>query len=186
MDEEKVMDEENIEEKIDEVLGGEEITFPKELVEEEEEKVPEEKHKSIFQQILTMGISQKVQLALKGNKEARGILIKEPNKLICSAVIKSPKLTETEVLAFAKSRTVSQDVLRLIVMKKEWMRSKDMVLALVNNPRTPIAISMQLMSRLSDKEVAELAKSKAVPAALSTTAKRMIMQKAHKAQKKGH
>lgn len=180
------MDEEKIEEKIDEVIGGEEITFPKELVEDEEEKVPEEKHKSIFQLILTMGISQKVQLALKGNKEARGILIKEPNKLICSAVIKSPKLTETEVLAFAKSRTVSQDVLRLIVMKKEWMRSKDMVLALVNNPRTPIAISMQLMNRLSDKEVAELAKSKAVPAALSATAKRMIMQKAHKAQKKGH
>lgn len=181
MGEEKVMDEENIEEKIE----GEEITFPKELV-EEEEKVPEEKHKSIFQLILTMGISEKVQLALKGNKEARGILIKEPNKLICSAVIKSPKLTETEVLAFAKSRTVSQDVLRLIVMKKEWMRSKDMVLALVNNPRTPIAISMQLMNRLSDKEVADLAKSKAVPAALSTAAKRMIMQKAHKAQKKGH
>ncbi len=176
------MNEEKAEE---ELIEDKEITFPKELV-EEEEKVPEEKHKSIYQLILTMGISEKVQLALKGNKEARSILIKEPNKLICSAVIKSPKLTETEVLAFAKSRSVSEEVLRLIAMKKEWMRSREMVSALVNNPRTPIGISMQLLTRLSDKEVADLSKSKAVPAALSTAAKRMVMQKAHKAQKKGH
>ena len=170
------MDEEKVEEKIDEVLVGEEVTFPRELV-EEDEKIPVEKHKSIFQLILTMGISQKVQLALKGNKEARSILIKEPNKLICTAVIKSPKLTETEILAFAKSRSVSDEVLRLIAMKKEWMRSREMVAALVNNPRTPIGISMQLMNRLSDKEV---------PAALSTAAKRMVMQKENKAHKKGH
>ena len=179
------MDEEKVEEKIDEVLVGEEVTFPRELV-EEDEKIPVEKHKSIFQLILTMGISQKVQLALKGNKEARSILIKEPNKLICTAVIKSPKLTETEILAFAKSRSVSDEVLRLIAMKKEWMRSREMVAALVNNPRTPIGISMQLMNRLSDKEVTDLAKSKAVPGALSTAAKRMVMQKENKAHKKGH
>jgi len=107
------MDEEKVEEKIDEVLVGEEVTFPRELV-EEDEKIPVEKHKSIFQLILTMGISQKVQLALKGNKEARSILIKEPNKLICTAVIKSPKLTETEILAFAKSRSVSDEESRKI------------------------------------------------------------------------
>lgn len=181
MDEEKTMDEE----KIEELIGGEEVSFSKELV-EEDEQVTEEKHKSIYQQILTMGISAKVQLALKGNKEARSILIKEPNKLICSAVIKSPKLTDTEILAFAKSRSVSDEVLRLIAMKKEWMRSREMISALVNNPRTPIGISMQLMNRLNDKEVADLSKSKAVPAALSSAAKRMVMQKAHKAGKKGH
>lgn len=174
------MDEEKVEEKTE----AEEVSFPKELVEEE---VPEEKKKSVYQQILTMSISQKVQLALKGNKEARGMLIKEPNKLISSAVLKSPKITEPEVLGFAKSRSVSEDVLRFIAMKKEWMRSREMMLALVNNPRTPIAISMQLMNRLSDKEIADLAKSKAVPAALSTAAKRLIMQKTQKAEKKkGH
>lgn len=174
------MDEEKVEEKTE----AEEVSFPKELVEEE---VPEEKKKSVYQQILTMSISQKVQLALKGNKEARGMLIKEPNKLISSAVLKSPKITEPEVLGFAKSRSVSEDVLRFIAMKKEWMRGREMMLALVNNPRTPIAISMQLMNRLSDKEIADLAKSKAVPAALSTAAKRLIMQKTQKAEKKkGH
>lgn len=169
------MDEEKVEE--------EEIIFPKELV-EEVEQVPEEKHKSIYQQILTMGISQKVQLALKGNKEARGILVKDPNKLVCSAVIKSPKITEAEALAYAKSRNVSDEVLRLISMKKEWMRSHEMIVALVNNPKTPLALSMQFMLKLSDKEVIDLAKAKGIPAALAAAAKRLILQKVHKKEKK--
>ncbi|MBI4746807.1 MAG: hypothetical protein HY786_09830 [Deltaproteobacteria bacterium] len=109
MNEEKVMDEEKIE--------GEEVAFPKELV-EEEEQAPVEKHKSIYQQILTMGISAKIQLALKGNKEARSILVKDPNKLVCSAVMKSPKLNDAEALTYAKSRNVSDEVLRLISMNK--------------------------------------------------------------------
>lgn len=168
------MDEEKVE--------GEEVSFPKELV-EEVEQVTEEKHKSIFQLILTMGISEKIQLALKGNKEARGILVKDPNKLICSAVIKSPKMTEAEALGYAKSRNVSDEVLRLISMNKEWMRSHQMVLALVNNPRTPIGISMQQLMKLSDKEMADIAASKAVAAAVSTAAKRLVLAKASKGKK---
>lgn len=161
---------------------NEEISFPDELV-EEAENVTDDRHKSIYQQILTMSISEKIQLALKGNKEARGILVKDPNKLICSAVIKSPKITETEAVGYAKSRNVSDEVLRLISMNKEWMRSHEMIHALVNNPRTPLAISMQLMLRLNDKEISDLAKSKAVPAALSTAAKRTMLQKAQKGKK---
>lgn len=172
------MDEEKVEEKIE----AEEVSFPKELV-EEDEKVPEEKHKSIYQLVLTMGISEKIQLALKGNKEARGILVKDPNKLICSAVIKSPKITESEAIGYAKSRSVSDEVLRLIAANKEWTRKHEMVLALVNNPRTPLAISMQFMLRLGDKEISDLAKSKAVPAALSTAAKRLMIQKVQKGKK---
>lgn len=168
------MDEEKVE--------GEEVSFPKELV-EEVEQVTEEKHKSIFQLILIMGISEKIQLALKGNKEARGILVKDPNKLICSAVIKSPKMTEAEALGYAKSRNVSDEVLRLISMNKEWMRSHQMVLALVNNPRTPIGISMQQLMKLSDKEMADIAASKAVAAAVSTAAKRLVLAKASKGKK---
>ena len=168
MDEEKIQDEE--------------VNFPNELV-VEPENISEEAHKSIYQLILTMRIADKIQLALKGNKEARGILVKDPNKLICSAVIKSPKITETEAVGYAKSRSVSDEVLRLIAMNKEWMRSREMIFALVHNPRTPLAISMQLMLRLSDKEMSDLAKSKAVPAALSTAAKRMVLQKAQKGKK---
>jgi hypothetical protein len=163
-------------------VEGEEVSFSKDLV-DEKERFTEEEHKSVYQQILTMSISQKIQLALKGNKEARGILVKDPNKLVCSAVIKSPKIIESEAVGYAKSRNVSDEVLRLIAMNKEWMRSHEMVLALVNNPRTPIAISMQLMNRLRDKELADLAKSKNVPAALSTAARRLVVQKSQKGQK---
>lgn len=166
----------------EEMIEGEEVSFPNELV-EEIEQVTEEKHKSIFQLVLTMSISEKVQLALKGNKEARGILVKDPNKLICSAVIKSPKMTEAEALGYAKSRNVSDEVLRLISMNKEWMRSHNVVLALVQNPRTPLGISMQLLMRLSDKEMADVAKSKAVAGAVAAAAKRLVLAKASKGKK---
>lgn len=168
------MDEEKIEDQ--------EVSFPNELV-EEIEQVTEEKHKSIFQLILTMRISEKVQLALKGNKEARGILVKDPNKLVCSAVIKSPKINEAEALAYAKSRNVSDEVLRLISMNKEWMRSHQVVLALVHNPRTPLGISMQLLMKLSDKEMADIASSKAVAGAVAAAAKRLVLAKASKGKK---
>lgn len=181
MDEEKAMTEETAEIKVE----GEEVTFPKELVEEEEEQAPVEKHKSIYQLILTMGISAKVQLALKGNKEARSILVKDPNKLVCSAVMKSPKLNDAEALTYAKSRNVSDEVLRLISMNKTWMRSHEIIVALVNNPRTPVGISMQLMQKLNDKEMADLAKAKGIPGAISAAARRTLMAKAHKLEKKG-
>lgn len=180
MDEEKEMSEEIEEIKIE----GEEVAFPNELV-EEEETAPVEKHKSIYQQILTMGISAKMQLALKGNKEARSILVKDPNKLVCSAVMKSPKLNEAEALTYARSRNVSDEVLRLVSMNKTWMRSHEVVLALVNNPRTPIGISMQLMQKLNDKEMTDVAKAKGIPGALVSSAKRFLAAKAHKAEKKG-
>lgn len=182
MDEEKVLTEETAEIKVEE----EEFTFPKELV-EEEEQAPVEKHKSIYQQILTMRISQKVQLALKGNKEARSILVKDPNKLVCSAVMKSPKLNDAEALTYAKSRNVSDEVLRLISMNKTWMRSHEILVALVNNPRTPVGISMQLMLKLNDKELADVAKAKGIPGALVSAARRTLMAKAQKqAKKTGH
>lgn len=181
MDEGKAVTEEIAEIKVE----GKEVTFPKELV-EEEEKVTEEKHKSIYQQILTLGISGKIQLAQKGNKEARSILIKDPNKLVCGAVVKSPKVNDAEALTYAKSRTVSDEVLRLISNNKSWMRSHELVVALVNNPRTPIAISMQLMLKLSDKELAELAKAKGIPGALASAAKRTVMAKVQKQAKKEH
>lgn len=164
-------------------IEGPEIEFEKVLIEEEEE-VPEEKKKSIYQQILTMGISGKIQLALKGNKEARGILVKDPNKLVCSAVVKSPKVNDAEALTYAKSRTVSDEVLRLISRNKTWMRSHQMALALVNNPRTPIPISLKLMAGLSDKEFADLAKAKGIPGVIVSTARRTIQAKLHKQEKK--
>lgn len=164
---------------MDEEKTEEEAPLPKTLV-EEKEGVTEEEHKNIYQQILVMGISQKIQLALKGNKEARSILVKDPNKLVCSAVIKSPKVTESEAVGYAKSRSVSDEVLRLIAANKEWTRSREMVLALVNNPRTPMTISMKLMLRLSDKELSDLAKNKGVPSALAAAARRLMLQKSNK------
>jgi len=180
MDEEKVINEG---EAVEEAIKGEEIVFSKELVEEEE--IPtEEKHKSIYQQILTLGISGKIQLAQKGNKEARSILIKDPNKLVCGAVVKSPKVNDAEALTYAKSRTVSDEVLRLISNNKSWMRSHEIVVALVNNPRTPIGISMKLMLSLNDKELVDLSKAKGIPGALASAAKRLVMAKIHKQEKK--
>ncbi|HTG01105.1 MAG TPA: hypothetical protein VK654_11030, partial [Nitrospirota bacterium] len=97
---------------------------------------------NITQLIQRMSIPQKIKLAVKGAKEARGMLIRESSKLICMAVLENPRLTIGEVEFFAKSTNLSEDIMRKIGMNTEWTRKNTIVSALVNNPKTPIGISM--------------------------------------------
>ena len=163
------MDEEKIEE--------EEIIFPKELV-EEIEQVPEEKHKSIYQQILTMGISQKVQLALKGNKEARGILVKDPNKLVCSAVIKSPKVGEPEAAAYASMRGLGDEVVAYIANRREWTKNYRVKLNLVRNPKCPTGAALRFLPFLRKTDLISLSTDRNVPAVVMNTARQMVKGRA--------
>ena len=137
-------------------------------------------HESVYKQILQMNVSQKIQLAFKGNKEARGILVKDPNKLVCGSVIKSPKVTETEIIAFANSRNLSTEVFRLIAQNKEFMKLYAVRLALAGNPRVPNDIALRCLNTLHEKDVAAIAKSKNVSSAIATAARRMMQAKAER------
>lgn len=158
----------------------EDFEFPAELSEDLKEEMSEDNVRSLYGKILSMGVVQKIKLAIKGNKEARSILVRDPNKLVSAAVIASPKITENEVIAICSSKTVSDQVLRKINAKKEWRRLYLVQLNLAQNPRTPFDVALGMLKLLRPTDLAGLSKSKSVPNAVATAAKRMIDQKQSK------
>jgi hypothetical protein len=120
---------------------------------------------------------QKIKLARFGNAEARSILIRDRNKLVSSAAIRSPKVGDNEVLTFAKSRAVSDDILRVIGNSREWCKNKSIKVALVMNPKTPVSTSMKFLGHLSDGELLSAMKSKDVAGPVAAQARRMLIKK---------
>ncbi len=130
---------------------------------------------SITQQIQQMGIVERVRAAMKGSREARALLIRDPNRMVASAVLSSPKLSTSEVERFAKMTNVSDDVLRAIAQNRGWVKSYGVAHALVKNPKTPVAVSLNLMPRLVDRDVRSLAVDRNIPEPLRLAArKRMV------------
>lgn len=159
------------------------------LTEEERDQLLEEKEMgresrdkglNLTVRIQKMSVSQKVQLALKGNKETRSILIRDPNKDVALSVIENPKITETEVELIAQSRNVPEEALRNISKNREWVKNYYIANSLVNNPKTPVGISLSLLGTLKNKELQLIEKSKGVPSILRTTAKRILTQRSAK------
>jgi hypothetical protein len=111
-------------------------------------------------------------VAMKGTREERAVLIRDANKLVCCAVLSSPKLTETEVEGFAKMGSMSEEVLRIIAQTRAWMKRYGVVLALVKNPKTPVALSMNMLARLNDKDVRGLVTDRNVPDVLRLAARK--------------
>ena len=127
---------------------------------------------SASQQLAKMGMMQKLKAAVKGTREMRSILIRDPNKMICAAVLSSPKLTDSEIASYAKMQNVSEDVLRVIAANRSWTKSYTVVLALVKNPKTPVAMSINFLQRLTTKDVAMLAVDRNVSEALRISARK--------------
>lgn len=141
--------------------------------------VPMEEGKklTLSQKIMKMNVSEKIKLASKGNKEARGILIRDSNKLVSVAVIRSPRITDGEVLTQAQNKAVQEDVLRVIYSNREWLRKYAIKLALVKNPKVPQGVSMRLLSTLYEQDVKSLAKDKNVPGTVQMLAKKQVEKK---------
>jgi hypothetical protein len=121
-----------------------------------------------------MTVAQRVVRAMKGSREERSILVRDPNKLVSAAVLSSPKLTESEVEAIARMANVSEDVLRTIARTKAWMKSYTVTVSIVKNPKTPVALSLNLLPRLMDKDVRMISIDRNVPEVLRTNARRKI------------
>lgn len=132
---------------------------------------------SLSKRIMAMNVSEKIKLATKGNKEARGILIRDSNKLVSVAVIRSPRITDGEVLAQAQSKICLDDVLRVIYSNREWLRKYAIKLALVKNPKVPQGVSMRLINTLHEHDVKSLAKDKNVPGSVQMLAKKQMEKK---------
>jgi hypothetical protein len=140
-----------------------------------EEPPSEEDEGSALQRISAMNVAQRLALAMKGSREERAILIRDPNKIVGAAVLSSPKLTETEVESIAKMATISEELLRIIAHTRAWMKNYQVVLALAKNPKTPVALSMNLLSRLTERDLRMLSSDRNVPDILRLTARKKIV-----------
>lgn len=128
-----------------------------------------------LQKVAQMTVPQRLALAMKGTREERAILVRDPNKLVSLAVLSSPKLTETEVEAIARMTNVTEEVPRTIAATRSWVKSYAICAALVKNPKTPVAVSMNLLVRLNDRDLRNLSTDRNVPEVLRTTARKKIV-----------
>src|SRR5207253_791251 len=112
-----------------------------------ESELQDAKKQSIFTKILQMTISEKVQLAFKGGKTERMILIRDHNRLICSAVMRNPRMSESEVELIAGMRGINDEVLRIIGMRRDWMAKYNIALILARNPKSPIGVVIPIINR---------------------------------------
>ena len=120
---------------------------------DEEGEPSEARRMATIQRLSLMGVSDKIKAAMRGSREERNILIRDPNKLVSLAVLSSPKVTEPDIESFSKMANVSEDVLRVIGTSRAWTKSYAIVRSLAFNPKSPIAVSMSLVSRLIEKDL---------------------------------
>ena len=151
-----------------------------------EEERQEAERISTVQRIYRLNTAEKIITALKGSREERAVLVRDPNRLVSSAVLGSPKMTDAEVEAFAGMRNVSDETLRQIGNNREWTKRYGVVASLVKNPRTPLAISLGMVSRLNPRDIKSLASDRNVPEVLRRQAQKFIQAQQPKTEQKKH
>jgi hypothetical protein len=139
-----------------------------------EETAPEDQQ-SVFMRVSAMSVPEKVKAAMKGSREMRAILIRDPNKLVALSVLSGPKVSDTEVEGYARMGSVSEDVLRAIASRRAWMKNYSVVLALVKNAKTPVTITMNLLARLREPDLKRLSTDRNVPEVLRLTARKKLV-----------
>ena len=139
------------------------------------ESAPEEEQQSVTQRLSAMSVPEKVKAAMKGTREMRAMLVRDPNKMVSMAVLSSPKMTDAEIESIAKMGSVGEDVLRVIGKNRAWMKSYNVVLALVKNAKTPVGMTLTLLNRLNDKDVRAISISRNVPEPLRIAARKKVV-----------
>ena len=140
--------------------------------EKEEERL--QKARNLLQQVQWLNVGERILLAVRGGKEVRSILIRDPNKEVVMKVLVNPKLTESEVEMIARNPSVPEDALRYIAKKRDWIRKYNVMYALVSNPKTPPGVSMSFVAHLRMQDLVILEKNKNIPEAVRSAAKRYV------------
>lgn len=133
--------------------------------------------KPLEEKLKPMTISQKIRKATLGTVSERLLLIRDPNRLVASAAAKSPLMRENEAAQISASRAVSEDVLRIIALNREFTRNYQIKLNLVQNPRTPMTFSTRMIPHLRDNDLRNLAKSKNVPSSIAQAVRQQLSRK---------
>lgn len=133
---------------------------------------------SLIRRIMFMNAKDRMKLAMKGDREARSILIRDSNRVVATAVINNPRVTEQEVENIAAMRTVADEVLRLIARNRAWARSYTIIHNLARNPRTPIPTIIGILPRIRTKDLQHLSQNRNVSEAARRQALRLAQTRA--------
>lgn len=151
------------------------LQVPVPLIKTEAAEVPQEvRHESLTGKIQRLTISARIQLALKGGREIRGILARDSNKEVMFSVLDNAKITTPEIELIVKSRSALEEALRRISRNREWMRNYAIVQGLVTNPKTPPGIAVTYVSSLKTKDLVIVEKNKNVSEAVRLAAKKLL------------
>ncbi len=139
----------------------------------EEERQQTEKVSAV-QKIYRLNTAEKIITALKGSREERTILIRDPNRLVATAVLGSPRITEAEIESISGMKSVSDEILRTIGNHREWTKRYTVLNNLVRNPRTPIGIALSMVPRLSPRDIKGIAVDRNVPEPVRKQAQKFL------------
>jgi hypothetical protein len=158
--------------------------IPPELIEESEKELDddekEERGRNIMARVGKMSIMEKMKLARFGNTDARALLVRDRNKLVASAAIRNPKIGDAEIEGYARSRQLSDEVIRIISNNKQWTRNYAVKRGLVMNPKCPQGTAIKFLNFLTDRDLGALMRSRDVPGPISVQARRLLARKGKK------
>lgn len=135
---------------------------------------------SKYQIALELKVAEKIKMALTGDKEWRTIMMKESNKLVQAAVMKNPRISDGEVLMVAKTRTSSDDLIRMILLNKDWVKSYEIKKALLIHPKTPPPKALRFITYLTMKDLKELAKSRQISSVIVNAIRKELQMRIKK------
>jgi hypothetical protein len=154
--------------------------LPPELIYDFQEDYSDEQRQDLYHKILDMGIPERQRLAILANREARNLLIRDPNKLISLNVLKNAKVNESEVLQYAQRRDLAQDIILGIAQDQKWRKNYPIKFALVSNPKTPLSVSITFVSHLHERDLKLLSRDKNVSSVLRRRAEEILHKKNEK------
>jgi len=163
-----------------EVIAKEESPESSAQGEEDLADLIDERAMTTLQRINQMPVSERIKLALTGSKTERLILIRDANKMVSLAVIESPKISEDEVMLVVRNRSVSGDIIARVAQNRDWTKNYNLVVELVNNPKTPVKNALGFIKKLHERDLRMLQANKNASPVIRGLALSFIQQRIKK------
>lgn len=141
---------------------------------EEGQEMLKDKFIPLYKRLGDMTISQRIRRAQLGSREERMLLVRDSNRLVASAAVRSPQMQEEEAVLISRNRNMSDEVLRVIATTPEWLKSYSVKRHLVENPKTPVLIATRLVQHLRESDLRHISKSKNVTSPVKDAARRHL------------
>lgn len=143
----------------------------------EDRPIGEEARRSLQAHIAGLTVPMKVELAAKGNREVRDILSRDASTMVARALMQSPRLSEQDILSYVTSSQTHEEILRAIAESRQWTANRQVVSALVQNPRTPPPVAIRFLRAFHANELRILMQNRGLSAVVRQEARRLLAQK---------